>query len=307
MKGLEISRRYYKEICRPAIEKNLPSDIKKMAFGLVGDGSECYGFDDEISRDHDFGPRIMIWLSSKDYRDFGIKLQKILQDLTKKFLGFDGINESYYGKGREGVFQINDFYKRFTSLDHPPATLMEWRYIPEANLSLATNGEVFYDTQGEFTRYRNALLVGYPEDVRLKTMAARSMKMAQSGQYNYARSIKRREYVAAQMALAEFTDSATSMIYLMNNRYKPFYKWMHRGLRNLSVLGNETYKLLNDLSRSTHYVDNISKIEIICNLIINKLREEGISDSSSDFLLDHGPLIQQKINNEYLRNMVTWG
>jgi hypothetical protein len=109
------------------------------------------------------------------------------------------------------------------------------------------------------------------------------------------------------MALAEFTDAATSMIYLMNKKYKPFYKWMHRGLRNLSVLGNEIYNLLESLSISTRFSDNITSIENICSLIIIKLREEGLSDSTSDFLLDHGPQIQKRINDENLRDMVPWG
>lgn len=307
MKGLELSRRYYEDICRPAVEQYLPAHIEKMAFGLVGDGSECYGFDDEISRDHDFGPRIMIWISSRDYTDFGIKLQEIIRNLPRKFLGFDGVNTSQYGKGREGVFTISGFYKKFTGLDHPPSTIHDWRLIPESNLSLATNGEVFSDPSGEFTGYRNVLLAGYPEDLRLKMMAARCMKIAQSGQYNYERSVRRKEYVAAQMALAEFTDSAASMIYLMNRGYKPFYKWLHRGLRDLPVLGNESYELFEALSTSNNFSYNIINIEAICSLIINKLREEELSDSESDFLLDHGPQIQKRIKDEYLSKMVPWG
>ena len=307
MKGLELSRRYYEEVCRPAIERHFGRTLEKMAFGLAGDGSECYGFDDEISRDHDFGPRIMIWILSSDYTEFGIELQKVFRNLPKKFLGYDGVNTSQYGKGREGVFTINGFYKQFTGLDHPPSAIHEWRQIPEVNLSLATNGEVFDDPSGEFTGYRNLLLAGYPEDLRLKMMAARCMKIAQSGQYNYPRSLKRKEYVAARMALAEFTDSAISMIYLMNKKYKPFYKWMHRGLRSLSILGKETFNLFGTLSTSTQLSDNIDNMEKICSLIIDELREEGLSDSTSDFLLDHGPQIQKGIKDENLRNMVPWG
>lgn len=307
MKGLELSRRYYNEVCRPAIKKHFGSTIEKMAFGLVGDGSECYGFDDEISQDHDFGPRMMIWVNPDDFNLFGLELQSLISKLPKKFLGFDGVNTSLYGEGREGVFTVNGFYKKFTGLDHPPSAINEWRRIPEINLSLATNGEVFDDPSGEFTEYRNRLLAFYPEDLRLKMMAARCMKMAQSGQYNYERSIRRKEYVAARMAVAEFTDSAVSMIFLMNKRYKPFYKWMHRGLRGLSVLGNESYDLLGALSTSIQFSENITAIETICSLIIDKLRENGLSDSTSDFLLDHGPLIQQRIMDDNLRNMVPWG
>jgi hypothetical protein len=307
MKGLELSRRYYEEICRPALEEAFAEYMDKMAFGLVGDGSECYGFDDAISRDHDFGPRIMIWLTPEDFDVFGEKLQDFVLSLPRNFLGYNGVNTSQYGEGREGVFTIPGFYKKFLGIDHPPSTIVEWRTLPESNLSLATNGEVFSDSPGEFTEFRNALLVGYPKDLRLKMMAARCMKIAQSGQYNYARSLKRGDFVAVQMAVSEFIDSTVSLIYLMNNSYKPFYKWMHRGLRELPVLGKEIYNLLSDLAVSNRFEENINTIETLCRLIINKLREMGLTDSSSDFLLDHGPIIQRNIKDEYLRNLVPWG
>ena len=53
MKGLALAEEYYRNIGLPVIEKHFPNDIKRMAFGLAGEGSDCFGYDDEISRDHD--------------------------------------------------------------------------------------------------------------------------------------------------------------------------------------------------------------------------------------------------------------
>ncbi len=307
MKGLELSRGYYSDICRPAVEEHFKEHIDKMAFGLVGDGSECYGFDDEISRDHDFGPRVMAWLSTSDYELFGAELHKFIIALPKSYKGYEGVNISEYGQGREGAFSIPDFFKKFTGLDHPPETLIEWMRIPEVNLSIATNGEVFSDASGAFTGYREYLLAGYPEDVKLKMIAARCMKAAQSGQYNFPRCIKRKEYTAAQIALSEFINTVCSLVYLLNNKFKPFYKWMHRGLNDLSLLGKDISPLLNDISLSNDHIKSVDIIEQISGMVINVIRDEGLSDSNSDFLLDHAPLIQQKIKDEYLKNMVPWG
>ena len=53
------------------------SDIKKyMAIGLCGFGSDCLGYDDDISRDHDYGPGFCIWLPKKIYTQKGQVLQK---------------------------------------------------------------------------------------------------------------------------------------------------------------------------------------------------------------------------------------
>ena len=307
MKGLELSLKYYQEICRPELEKLFPGQIDRIAFGLVGDGSECYGYDDEISQDHDFGPRAMLWVTQEDYLKLGAALSDAASKLPKTFLGFRGVNTSQYGEGREGVFAIPAFYKRYIGMGRPPETINEWRMIPEVNLSIATNGEVFSDPLGEFTKFRNTLNAGYPEDLRLKKMAARCMKMAQSGQYNYRRSLRRNEFVAAFMAAAEFTDAACSMIYLMNNRYKPFYKWMHRGLKALPVLGVQAFELLKVLAASDNRLDCADSIETLSALIIDRLKKSGLTNSSSDFLLDHGPQIQSRILDEKLRSMPIWG
>ena len=54
MKGLELSRAYYEEYGKPMIDTQLAQYKPYLAAGLVGEGSECLGFDDELSTDHDF-------------------------------------------------------------------------------------------------------------------------------------------------------------------------------------------------------------------------------------------------------------
>ena len=305
MKGLELSRLYYEEVCRPVIEREMGELKERIAVGLVGEGSECYGYDDEISRDHDFGPSCCFWLTKEDYGKYGEKLVKVLESLPKSFMSFSALKMSEWGGGRRGVLNTERFYLKFTGKEYGPETLDEWRIIPETNLSVVTNGSVFYDPLGEFSKIRERLLEYYPEDVRLDKIAARCMKIAQSGQYNLGRCLKRDEFVAARVAEAEFINESIHMIYLLNKKYMPFYKWMHKDMQFLPVLGREIHGMLNQLIDSNNS-DKPDIVEKICSMIISEMKLQGISENKSDFLLDHGPDIQRKISDEKLRNSNPW-
>ena len=305
MKGMELSRLYYEKVCKPVIEKEAGELTERTAVGLVGEGSECYGYDDEISRDHDFGPSCCFWLTKEDYRIYGGKLREILDSLPKSFMSFPALKMSEWGGGRRGVLNTESFYRKFTGKENGPETLDEWRMIPETNLSIVTNGSVFSDPLGEFTKIRNRLLEYYPEDIRLDKIASRCMKIAQSGQYTLGRCLKRGEFVAARIAEAEFINESIYMIYLLNKKYMPFYKWMHKDMQFLPILGKEVHNLLNNLI-SIQNSEKPETAEKICGLIINELKIQGISENKSDFLLDHGPDIQRKISDESLRNSNPW-
>ena len=69
MKGLEISKAFYNEYGKPMLEERFPELIPYLAAGLIGSGSECYGYDDEVSRDHDFEPGFCIFLPGEDVVD----------------------------------------------------------------------------------------------------------------------------------------------------------------------------------------------------------------------------------------------
>lgn len=85
VKGLDLCRAYFNEVCYPLLEREFANFLPRMAAGLIGEGSECYGFDDEISRDHDFGPSFQIYIPKEDMPVYGERLKHRLATCLKHF------------------------------------------------------------------------------------------------------------------------------------------------------------------------------------------------------------------------------
>ncbi|MGB5159197.1 DUF4037 domain-containing protein [Desulfobacterium sp. N47] len=285
------------------IREKFPWYERRIAAGLVGDGSECYGFDDEISRDHDWGPGFCIWLGKKDYETIGQALQREYDRLPGLFEGYE---RSTVYEHRVGVFEVGDFYAGFIGISQSPQTLEEWLYLPEDALSKCTNGSVFTDFPGVFSKIRNDLLGFYPEDVRLAKIASRCMTAAQSGQYNYMRSIHRNECFAAQYAETKFCYDVLSLVFLLNKRYAPYYKWRHRAVVGLPILGGFIHGRISALMDTRTSQEKTKIMEEISSAVIEEFRREGLSGLSSDFLLDHGPVIHDQITDDRLRKRDVW-
>lgn len=318
MKGLELSEKYWNEVGRPAFARRFPGYMDRIAVGLVGMGSECFGFDDEISRDHDFGPAFCVWLTEADYAAAGREMQDLYAGLPGDFAGFPARETSPQGGGRVGVFSVPGFYALFVGPYRPPRDELDWLRLSEPHLAAVTNGRVFFDGAGEFTALRRALLAYYPEDVRLKKLAARAAIMAQSGQYNYARCMRRGETAAAFQAKAEFVRSAIAMVYLLERRFCPFYKWSFRGLSELpgaadirEMLGElcalgvsgESWTGGDFAYRLNRADRNVALMEDISAAVIARLRREGLSGSSSDFLEPHAHELMARIRSEEIRRI----
>lgn len=58
---------------------------RRIAVGFAGEGSDCFGFDDEISMDHDYGLGFCIWLTDEDFESIGSSLQEEYQNLIETY------------------------------------------------------------------------------------------------------------------------------------------------------------------------------------------------------------------------------
>lgn len=285
-KGMELCQAFYEEYGIPMIRTRFPAYEGVIAAGLVGEGSECFGYDDEVSRDHDFGPGFCLWLTDQVYDEIGEELQQAYDELPHTFMGVTRVTSAKARK-RVGVFRIREFYGELTGLQDVPVSRRQWEVIQDYQLSTATNGRVFRDDLGEFTRIRKGLLAYYPEEVRLKKIAREAALMAQAGQYNYSRMLGRNETVTAQIALAEFMKHTMAMIYLLNRSYAPFYKWMHRGLEKLPLL-KELRDVLTALSQMPVGDERIPEtIEFIVSRIIAEMKKEGLTSGEDNYLEHH--------------------
>ncbi len=292
--GLELCEAFYEEFGKPMIRERFPEYEHLIAVGLVGEGSECFGFDDQVSRDHDFGPGFCLWLTDPVYDEIGEKLQRAYDELPTTYMGVTRFT-TLRAQKRVGVFRIGDFYESLIGLKDVPTTQNQWLFLDDYRLATAVNGKVFKDDLGEFSRIRKGILAYYPEEVRLKKIARQAALMAQSGQYNYSRMFGRGEKVTAAIALSEFMKHTMAMVYLLNRTYAPFYKWMHKGMERLVILP-EIRDILNALVDFQTGDERIPQtIEIIVALIIAEMKKQGLTSGEDNYLDHHTDNILRRI------------
>ncbi|MGI5976813.1 MAG: DUF4037 domain-containing protein [Candidatus Limivicinus sp.] len=302
MSFLDESRALYEKYGRELIHGSFPRYEGRIAAGLAGHGSQCFGYDDEISRDHDFEPGFCLWLTDEDDAAIGDELRRAYGQLPFEKAG----KHSALGDGSVGVQRISDFYRRYTGSSGAPEELMQWLYLPSHALAEAANGEVWRDDLGAFTKIRDEIKNGMPEDVRLKKLAACAAAMAQSGQYNYSRCLKRGEQGAAMLAADEFVRAAAQMIFLLNRRHMPYYKWLFRALGELEILGDMREALeflLTGDNDSAGQETKAGVIEDISAAVIRELRAQKLSRGSWDYLEPHAFEITALIKNPELRSL----
>lgn len=286
MNALLINEAYFQLLVLPRLQEALQSKVERVAVGLVGEGSECYGFDDELSADHDYGLALRVWLTPEDFKDFGGELHSQLGMVPQEFENLRTIYTTPWGQTRSGVMTIPHFYKQFLGRPGAPKTIEEWERIPSSYLSVATNGKVFYDPLGEFSRIREELLAFYPEPVRLRKMADACMKIAQGGQYNYPRSVLRKEYGAAFLSATEAIKGMLAGVFLLNRVYQPFYKWAHRAVKDLPIMGAETHALIDQIVNA-EWEARTDLIEQFAIGFVAAMKEQGLTLSDEPFLLPH--------------------
>ncbi len=250
--GLELCRRYYEEYGQPMIAEKFRAYESVIAVVLVGKGSDCFGYDDALSQDHDYGPRFVMWVTKKVYEEIGEELQEAYESLPGSFMGVERI-ETLHGKDRCGVMVIEDFYKNILGFNlvgmlahnqeamvpgkesavsgkESMDTIKSWLAVHDHALAAAVNGEVFRDDEGIFTMYRDMLKEYYPKAVWYRKIAQTCALFSQSGQYNLPRMRMRGQLAAAELAKAECAKQAMKLYYLLNRTYAPHDKWLFKGL-----------------------------------------------------------------------------
>ena len=306
MTGLEIAEKYYEEFGAKMLSEEFPELKSVVAVGLIGGGSECYGYDDEISKDHDFEPGFTIFLPPEEVvdRKTAFRLERAYAKLPDEFMGLKRNKDVSFDAGRKGVVRAADFFLSKVGNADGDLTIGEWMKIPEHYLLEATNGKVFSDELGLLSDVRKKLAF-FPEDVRLKKLAGCLTAAEQASAYNYERLLLRGDGAGAQLAIIEYVKHAMHAAFLLERKYMPYYKWVFRAFISLPTfasLKEDFESLLTTGNAPVEAIEKRSRFRRINAALGEEIRRQGLSDYEGLHLDSFAHCVNGKIKDPSLRN-----
>jgi len=301
MKGLDLALGYYTDVILPAFSTRFPDLLDNLAFGLVGPGSECYGYDDIVSQDHDWGPRACVWMPEALYQSDGKVLQSAYEGLPSVYNGFGPIFHLDTRLRRDGILSVERFYQSYLGTAKCPETNRDWLVVPEELLSVCTNGMVFSDSLGHFSAMRQRLQAYYPRDILLKKLACRLKDAGQSGQYNLWRSLRREDVLASAYFKQQFLIEAASIVYILHHTFRPFKKWLFRGLRDFGDIGSAFIECFESVQVADENKALKNAVSKTVDLLAKAIGEFDTGISNKDLLYDSGVALENSIADRELR------
>lgn len=285
METLDLCRRFFEAHGYPLLRREFAGILDSVAAARVGGGSDVLGADDEYSRGPEWGPTFQIFLPDDIYELSGSAIRDTMNRcLPKEFEGYP--TASGGGPGID-VFAIHGFLRERLGLSRFPEQPVEWLRVPEAAIRGFIAGQVFYDPEGELTQTRSKYAAYYPADVWKLTIARTAYACWFYGEYNYPTRISRRnDRVTGLIARGMFAESAMRLVFLLNRRYAPYWKWLHWEFVRLPTIAAQIDPLLGRLTTSQDMDEQADAIVEVCRILRWSIRKEGLvpSDSPLDYL-----------------------
>jgi hypothetical protein len=243
--GLELSRLLYEEAVRPIMAAHFPELAYSGA--LLGFGSDVLGFDTAQSMDHEWGPRLMLFLSEADQQALRDDITRCLaEELPAEIHGYPThFRKNIDGTGRMSpvergpvnhrvtVQTVRGFFQEFLrweAVSEP--SVAEWLSFPQQRLRAATAGAVFHDGLGELELAR-ARLRWYPHDIWLYLLASQWQRISQDEPF-VGRCGQVGDDLGSRLIAARLVRDLMRLCFLMERRYAPYIKWLGTAFSQLS-------------------------------------------------------------------------
>ncbi len=236
IKGLELSELFYEEAVKPILERRFPKLTYSAA--LIGAGSEVLGFDTPQSIDHDWGPRLMLFLTEADHENLHAGINQTLrQELPGEVHGYP----TNFGRHEDGstmmtatntghinhsvmLLTTRRYFKQVLNFD-PTENIraVDWISVPEYHLLMVTSGQVFHDGLGELELIRTKLHY-YPDEVWLYILAAQWRRIAQEEAF-MGRCGQVGDDLGSRLIASRLVVDIMRLCFLIERRYAPYIKW----------------------------------------------------------------------------------
>jgi hypothetical protein len=236
--GLPLAASTYHEAVRPILDVAFPRLAHSAA--LLGPGSEVLGFDTTRSTDHDWGPRLLLFLRPADARRHARHLTSLFAERMPAAVRGWSTNFSPPEPGRSRTLQPTgdapvEHRIEVLDLDAWLATRLgvdprngmrtrDWLAIPTQLLLEVTAGAVFHDGLGQLEPIRTTL-AWYPDDVWRYLLAAQWRRIAQEEAFP-GRCAENGDDLGSRLVTARLVRDLMRLAMLIERHYAPYSKWL---------------------------------------------------------------------------------
>ena len=256
--GLELAAAFYDELVRPLV-----GGVRHSA-ALLGTGSDVLGFDTERSTDHDWGPRLQVFVADADVSRVRSAVDDGLPDTFRYWptrYGWDDVPVGHHVE----VFALDRWLRAQLGFD-PLGRISssDWLTVPQQALLEVTTGAVFHDGLGELSSAREAL-VWYPNEVWLWLLACQWRRIDQEEPF-VGRTAEVGDELGSRVVAGRLVRDAMRLCFLQERCYAPYTKWLGSGFRELAAHAELGERLLDVLAAPDCQAREAALVDVVRTL-----------------------------------------
>lgn len=284
--GLELGRRFYAEVVRPLLDEAFPG--LRHAAAHLGGGSDVLGYDTAMSRDHDWGPAVTLFLPETETARAPAVQALMAKRLPATFLGYptrfgehpddpaDEVMMPGADRHRVRTTTVRAFARAQLGWDPAePLAVADWLSFPSQQLLRVTGGAVHADEVGELTALRTRL-GWYPRDVWRYLLAAGWTRLGQE-EHLMGRSGYAGDELGSGLIAGRLARDLMALSFLLERRYAPYPKWFGSAFARLECAPAVT-PLLRELVAARTWPERQDAYAAAASVVARRQNEVALAD-----------------------------
>jgi hypothetical protein len=278
--GVELARRFHADVVAPLLARAMPG--LGYAAGRLGSGSDVLGFDDAMSRDHDWGCRLTLLVDEAD-RDAVPRITGLLQrELPASYQDRPVRFPVTWDSARTHNVEIATVAGFATDrLGVDPAgglEVLDWLVLTGQSVLEVIAGPVFADRTAELAPVRAALR-WYPPDIERYVLAAGWQRLAQEMPM-VGRTAERGDELGSRLLSTRLTGDLMWLAFAVSRQWPPYPKWRGTAFQALGV-ARDLAGPLAAAAAAPDWRDREGGLADACEVLLNAQRARGLPAAAS--------------------------
>jgi Domain of unknown function (DUF4037) len=273
--GGELARQFYDGVVGPLLTGAMPG--LRYAAGRLGSGSDVLGFDDEISRDHDWGCRLTLLVDEADRAAIPQVSMVLERELPKSYRGYPVRFPVTWDSSFTHKVEIATVAGFATSrLGVDPTrelSVSDWLILTGQSVLEVTAGPVFVDRTDELAQV-HARLNWHPADIERYVLAA-GWKRISREMPMVGRTAEYGDEISSRVLSTRLADNLMLLAFTLSREWPPYPKWRGTAFRRLPVAA-DLAGLLTAAETAQHWRDREGAIAGACEILLDAQLARGL-------------------------------